>query len=228
MNELTFNINGITFKMINIEGSSFEMGITSAYDRTFEEKKMYTESVNDFYIGETLVTQELWKAVMGENPSYFKGNKKPVESVSLNDCQTFITKLNQLTGKNFRLPTEAEWEFAAMGGKKSALCSFSGSNNIENVAWYADNSSSETHDVKTKSPNELGLYDMSGNVWEICKDLYKTGCCFDFDGWYLGGPLSLRGGGWNSNNKNCRISYEYRLLENWWSKSNNRGFRLAL
>ena len=173
----TFTVNGVTFTMIAVEGGTFQMGATSEQgsDAESDEKPVHSVTLSDYCIGETEVTQELWEAVMGSNPSGFSGYpQRPVEKVSWNDCQEFITKLNQLTGKNFRLPTEAEWEYAARGGNKSQGYKYSGSNTIDNVAWYYSNSASRTHDVKTKSPNELGIYDMSGNVWEWCYDWYGS------------------------------------------------------
>ena len=137
-----------------------------------DESPVHSVTLSSYYMGETEVTQALWKAVMGNNPSRFKGDNLPVENVSWNDCQEFIRKLKQKTGKNFRLPTEAEWEYAARGGKKSNGYKYSGSNNIGSVAWYDDNSSNQIHAVKGKRLNELGLYDMSGNVWEWCSDWY--------------------------------------------------------
>ena len=170
-NVLTITVKGVSFKMIRVQGGTFTMGATSeqgsdAYD---DEKPAHKVTLSSYYIGETEVTQELWQAVMGSNPSYFKGAKLPVEQVSWEDCQTFIRKLNQMTGKSFRLPTEAEWEFAARGGNRSNHYKYSGSSNLLSVAWYDD---SKTHPVGQKSPNELGLYDMSGNVWEWCADWY--------------------------------------------------------
>ncbi len=171
----TFQIKGVEFKMVKVAGGTFQMGATSeqgedAYDN---EKPVHSVTLFDYYIGQTEVTQELWEAVMGSNPSYFTGdNRRPVENVSWNDCQEFIEKLNRLTGKNFRLPTEAEWEYAARGGNKSRGYKYSGSNNPDAVAWYDKNSGDKTHPVATKQANELGLYDMSGNVWEWCKDWY--------------------------------------------------------
>ena len=156
----TYTVNGVSFTMIGVEGGTFTMGATSeqgsdAYD---DEKPTHQVTLNSYYIGETEVTQALWQAVMGSNPSYFTGNlQRPVEEVSWGDCQTFIKRLNKLTGENFRLPTEAEWEYAARGGKESKGYKYSGSNTIGDVAWYGDNSSSKTHAVKTKQPNELGI-----------------------------------------------------------------------
>ena len=154
--------------MVKVRGGTFQMGATPEQTGAFDfEKPVHSVTLSDYYIGETEVTQELWTAVMGNNSSHFKGNsQRPVETVSWSDCQTFITKLNELTGENFHLPTEAQWEYAARGGNKSRGYLYSGSNSIDDVAWYDSNSGNKTHAVKTKSPNELGLYDMSGNVWE--------------------------------------------------------------
>ena len=146
-------------------GATPEQG-SDAWDN---EKPSHYVTLSSYYIGETEVTAELWQAVMGINPSNFSGSLRPVECVSWNECQEFVTRLSSLTGENFRLPTEAEWEFAARGGKKSQGYKYSGSNTIGDVAWYSDNSNSETHNVAQKLPNELGLYDMSGNVWEWCR-----------------------------------------------------------
>ena len=170
----TYEANGVSFQMVEVRGGTFTMGATSeqASDAFDDEKPAHSVTLSSYYIGKTEVTQELWQAVMGSNPSYFKGNRKPVEKVSWEDCQTFISKLNSLTGKNYRLPTEAEWEFAARGGIKSKGYKYSGSNTLGDVAWYLENSGETTHEVGTKSPNELGLYDMSGNVEEWCNDWY--------------------------------------------------------
>ena len=165
-----FNEETFTVKMIPVEGGTFTMGVNSS--ATSPEHQV---TLSHYMIGQTEVTQALWQAVMGSNPSAFTGNLKyPVENVSWNSCQAFIYKLNELTGKRFRLVTEAEWEYAARGGKKTNGYSYSGSNTIGDVAWYVSNSNNTTHVVATKSPNELGLYDMSGNVMEWCQDWYGS------------------------------------------------------
>lgn len=169
-NDLTITAKGVSFTMKYVEGGTFQMGTDDPYNS--DDCPAHSVTLSTFYMGETEVTQALWKAVMGNNPSSFKGDNLPVERVSWNDCQEFIRKLNQLTGKTFRLPTEAEWEYAAKGGKQSHGYEYAGSNSVGSVAWYEDNSGDKTHAVKGKSANELGLYDMSGNVYEWCSDWY--------------------------------------------------------
>jgi len=206
-----FTVNGVSFKMIRVEGGTFTMGGTSEQgsDALNNEKPTHRVTLSTYYIGETEVTQELWKAVISSNPSYFKGDQRPVEEVSWDACLVFIRMLNSLTGTKFRLPTEAEWEFAARGGNKSRGYKYAGSNAISNVAWYWENSNSQTHEVATKSPNELGLYDMSGNVWEWCQDWYGTYSSNSQTN--PTGPASgyapvNRGGCWSSSTNNCRVS----------------------
>ena len=202
----TYTANGVSFTMVGVEGGTFQMGST---DGDSDEKPVHQVSVSSFSIGQTEVTQELWEAVMGTNPSSFKGLKLPVERVSWNDCQTFITKLNQLTGKTFRLPTEAEWEFAARGGNSSKGYTYAGSNTIDDVAWYTSNSSSKTHEVATKQANELGIYDMSGNVWEWCSDWYGSYSSYaqtNPTGAGSGSHRVYRGGSWNRSARSCRVS----------------------
>lgn len=159
--------DSVLFKMVFVEGGTFQMGSNNG---NANERPEHSVTLDSYYIGQTEVTQKLWKIVMGNNPSYFKGDNLPVESVSWYACQDFIAKLNKITGENFRLPTEAEWEFAARGGVKSKGYTYSGSNNINDVAWYYSNSNDRTHPVASKMPNELGIYDMSGNVSEWCQD----------------------------------------------------------
>ncbi|MBR4156726.1 MAG: SUMF1/EgtB/PvdO family nonheme iron enzyme [Bacteroidales bacterium] len=224
----TFTVKGVSFTMIAVEGGTFKMGATSEQGSD-DEKPVHNVTLSDYYIGETEVTQELWQAVMGTNPSYSKGNKKPVEKVSWDDCQEFIRKLNQLTGMNFRLPTEAEWEYAARGGNKSKGYKYSGSNTIDNVAWYTSNSGSKTHDVKTKQSNELGIYDMSGNVWEWCQDRYgsySSSSQTNPTGSSSGSYRVLRGGCWGGSAGSCRVSYRYYFSPD--DRYYNLGLRLAL
>ena len=228
----TFTVNGVSFKMVGVEGGTFTMGATSEQgtsDPWDDEYPTHSVTLSNFAIGETEVTQELWQAVMGSNPSDFSGTNLPVESVSWNDCQTFITKLNQLTGKNFRLPTEAEWEYAARGGNKSKGYKYAGSNTLGDVAWYKDNSSDRTHPVKQKQANELGLYDMSGNVFEWCQDWfggYSSSAQTNPAGPVSGSDRVYRGGSWNYNARYCRVSYRFSITPSFYF--NFLGLRLAL
>ena len=221
----------VSFKMVHVEGGTFMMGANED-DKYAEsdEKPAHQVTLSDYWIGETQVTQELWEAVMGVNPSSFAGHPdNPVERVSWNDCQAFIAKLNEITGKKFRLPTEAEWEFAARGGNKSDGFKYAGSNYCTSVAWYDANSGRTTHAVALKAPNELGLYDMSGNVYEWCQDMYGH-----FGGDKIlnpTGPSSgtfrvSRGGSWAFEAEGCRISYRISFTPMY--ASNNLGLRLAL
>lgn len=173
---LQFTVNGVSFNMVFVEGGSFMMGSTQEQETEarYDEKPAHQVTLSSYYIGQIQVTQALWKAVMKINPSKFKGNTLPVENMSYNHCNIFIQKLNELTGEHFRLPTEAEWEYAAQGGKYSQGFKYSGSNILSAVAWYRENSDDKTHPVSKKRPNELGIYDMSGNVREWCKDWYGT------------------------------------------------------
>ena len=217
--------------MVWVEGGTFRMGATSeqgseAYDR---EKPVHSVTLSGYYIGKTEVTQVLWEAVMGSNPSRFKGDYLPVENVSWDDCQEFIRKLNSMTGQNFRLPTEAEWEFACRGGNNSRGYKYSGSNNLGSVAWYDGNSGNKTHPVGTKAPNELGIYDMSGNVWEWCADWYgdySSGAQTNPTGPYGGSNRVYRGGSWNYDVGRCRSSNRDFYYP--WIRDIILGLRLAL
>lgn len=206
----TLTVNGIKYNMVWVDGGTFRMGATSEQGSEIsDEKPVHSVTLSGYYIGKTEVTQALWQAVMGSNPSYFEGDDLPVEQVSWDDCQEFIRKLNSLTGQNFRLPTEAEWEFACRGGNNSRGYKYSGSNYIDNVAWYDGNSGDKTHPVATKSPNELGIYDMSGNVWEWCADWYgdySSGRQTNPKGPYGGSYRVNRGGSWNYGAGYCRSS----------------------
>ena len=193
--------------MVYVEGGTFMMGTEEFGDAV---KPVHQVTLSSYYIGKYEVTQALWQAVMGSNPSKYTGDlRRPVEEVSWDECQEFISKLNQLTGRIFRLPTEAEWEYAARGGSQSKGYIYAGSNDIDEVAWYESKNGYTTHPVGRKSPNELGLYDMSGNVEEWCKDWYGS-----YSKEYqmnpqgpASGPFHVcRGGAWSSRYWTCNVS----------------------
>ena len=211
VNSGKFTVNGVSFEMVRVEGGTFRMGATSEQEDEADsnEKPVHSVTLSSYYIGKTEVTQVLWEAVMGINPSRFKGDYLPVENVSWDDCQEFIRKLNSMTGQNFRLPTEAEWEFACRGGNNSCGYTYSGSNNLGSVAWYDENSGGQTHRVATKAPNELGIYDMSGNVWEWCGDWYAnytSNSQSNPSGPQSGSDRVGRGGSWFNDVGDCRSS----------------------
>ncbi|MCF2590165.1 formylglycine-generating enzyme family protein [Prevotella hominis] len=223
--------NGVRIDMVRIEAGTFTMGATSEMKDPWDDEKPTHQVTltNDYYIGKYEVTQALWKAVMGNKPSKFKGDNLPVENVSWKDCQEFISKLNSITGKTFRLPTEAEWEYAARGGNKSQGYQYSGSNNLFDVAWYEDNSGKKTHAVGTKQPNELGIYDMSGNVWEWCQDWfgeYSSSSQTNPTGANSGSYRVKRGGGWGNTARLCRSSC--RVINTPGDRDCNLGLRLIL
>ena len=223
--------------MVFVAGGTFLMGATIEQlgDAAKDETPTHQVTLDSFYICKYQVTQSLWEEVMGHNPSYFKGENLPVENVSWNECQDFILRLNAMSGKNFRLPTEAEWEFAARGGNNSRGYKYAGSNNLNEVAWYGDNSGKQTHPVGTKSPNELGLYDMSGNVWEWCQDWYgkynikveknPQGPMISFFRTFFSSRV-LRGGSWDSLAWSCRLSF--RNLGSPGHRGSYYGLRLVL
>ena len=208
----TFTLSGVSFDMVKVQAGSFTMGATSEMEDPFnDEKPIHRVTLtNDYYIGKTEVTQALWRIVMGDNPSCIKGDNHPVENVTWYDCREFISRLNSMTGRDFRLPTEAEWEFAARGGNKSNHYQYSGSDKLGDVAWYDENSGGKTHPVATKLPNELGIYDMSGNVWEWCSDWFEYYDCISEinpTGPNNGTLHVLRGGGCDDEMWKCRSSY---------------------
>lgn len=218
--DMEFCVEGVPFKMIFVEGGTFQMGATPEQgdDANPDEKTVHDVTLDSFYLAETEVTQALWRAVTGKEPStekswsdmHGKGDDYPVYLVTWEDCQQFIKKLNALTGRRFRLPTEAEWEYAARGGNKSRNYKYSGSNDIEEVGWYLDNSDDSSHPVKSKKANELGLYDMSGNVSEMCSDWYIDDYS-DAPQCNPKGPASgrfhvRRGGGWFGDRQGTRVS----------------------
>ena len=234
--------------MIYVKGGTYIMGCTTEQGTgCFDgEKPAHRVTVGDFYIGKYEVTQALWKSIMGTNPSHFKGDYLPVEWVSWNDVQVFIRKLNAQTGKQYRLPTEAEWEFAARGGNMSKGYKYSGSNTADDAAWYHENAgdkplddntwnsvalvsnNNRTHPVGTKLPNELGIYDMSGNVWEWCNDCYEPYSDHaqnDPQGPSSGAYHLFRGGAWHDYAHQSRVSTRYYVIPDF--RLYALGFRLA-
>lgn len=221
-------LRSIHNNMVLVEGGTFMMG-SNDKEAKDDEKPVHQVTVSSFYICRYEVTQKEWKAIMGNNPSVYKGNDLPVESVSTNEVKEFITKLNQLSGKQYRLPTEAEWEFAARGGNRSRGFKYAGSNDPDSVAWYGDNRLSGPHPVGKKKANELGLYDMSGNIFELCSDRYG-----EYSNTIQTNPKgapsgfgTFRGGAWSHIVQNCRVSNrEYGTT--WFDVPYYIGFRLCL
>lgn len=209
------------------------MGYTSEQNNCREdEKPVHPVNIEDFQISKFEVTQAQWRAVMGSDPEKlkFKGcDKCPEERVSWNGVLQFLQKLNELTRKSYRRPSESEWEFAARGGQNSKGFRYSGSNNLQVVAWFIENSEEKTHPVGGRKPNELGVYDMSGNVEEWCQDVYQNnynGAPDDGSAWeYKGVNRVIRGGSWFFSAVNCRVSFRHYWLPN--SRYIHVGFRLA-
>ena len=212
-------------------GSTIPIGDKQTEDDSdipLDQKPAHQVQLSNFQIGKYEVTQEEWEEVMGKNPSVFKGAKNPVEQITWDECQEFIYKLNTLTGKSFRLPTEAEWEFAARGGNLNQYHKYSGSDEVDEVAWYIDNSNGNTHPVGQKQPNELGLYDMNGNVNEWCQDWYgdySNDNEKDPSGPAIGDYRVYRGGGWDKYSKNCTPFIRYHGKNSY--KGISIGLRLA-
>ena len=227
-------VGDVSYKMVLVVVDSFDSFVVDAppEQRTLLDWERSRHSVTlsaDYYLGETEVTQALWQEVMGVNPSYFVGDDLPVENVSLYDCMEFVRHLNELTGLHFRLPTEVEWVYAARGGNRSRYYQYAGSNSIDEVAWYRDNSGAMTHPVKGKQPNELGFYDMSGNVHEWCLDSRARNSNVSRpnpNGSASGLATVFCGGNWFSDSSRCRIIYP-----DYFSSDHNlsfHGLRLAL
>jgi formylglycine-generating enzyme required for sulfatase activity/tRNA A-37 threonylcarbamoyl transferase component Bud32 len=226
---------GVKLELVWVEPGTFEMG---ANDGVSVEKPVHRVTLTKgYWMGKYEVTQEQWERVMGSNSSYFKGAQNPVEKVSWADCQKFIQKLNGRaegsgstpTGHAYRLPTEAEWEYAARGGAASRGFTYAGGNSLDEVAWYSGNSGSKTHPVGQKKANELGLYDMSGNVWEWCQDWYgdyPSKTATDPTGPASGSLRVRRGGSWISATAGCRGAGRSRLSPS--HASLHLGFRVAL
>lgn len=239
-----FVVKGVPFDMILVKGGTFSMGAgaeQSYCDR--DEKPVHSVSLSTFYIGSTEVTQELWKIVMGTsieqqrdkaNPAWplrGVGDSYPMYYVSYDEIQDFLLRLNELTGKNFALPTEAQWEYAARGGNKSAKKQFSGDDYLDNVGWYAGNASNSVHPVAQKTPNELDIFDMSGNLWEWCSDWYsidsyKKSVGSNPQGVDSGEDIVLRGGCIITDENSCRVSNRGHMSSN--LRNSFTGFRLVL
>ncbi len=240
----TYTVKGISFKMVQVHGGTFIMGCTEEQsdECEFNESPSHLVWLSDYSIGETEVTQALWYAVMEMNPSQSSPNCPtcPVENVSWEQVQDFLRELNAMTGKHFRLPTEAEWEFAARGGENGLGYKYCGGHVVYKIAWMNENAEDKTHPVKGKKANELGLYDMSGNVWEMCSDWYDgaynsysqknpTGPATSFNRVFSGGRWGtarvIRGGGFYNEPKYCRVSS--RSFEIPGNRTNSLGFRLV-
>lgn len=245
---ITIKLEGVSFRMIRVEGGTFTMGLQDEdpngenyYEYTLRDEKEdgsmkmptpHKVTLDTYYIGDTVVTQSLWKSVMGENGRWkIKDDDLPVTNVSWNDCASFIRRLNAQTNMKFRLPTEAEWEFAARGGKKARGYQYSGSNELNKVGWSDHSRTRRLHPVKQKRHNELGIYDMSGNVWEWCNDWFDS---------YPDGPQTnpqgpgkgqwngrvVRGGSWRNNPVECHVGSRGSMRHD--AREETVGFRLAM
>jgi formylglycine-generating enzyme required for sulfatase activity len=217
----------INYEFILVDGGSFLMGSNDGYE---EEQPIHKVRLSSYYLGKTVVTQKLWKFIMGNNPSIFKGDNHPVENISWQDAQEFLHHINKLSENRFRLPTEAEWEFACRGGNLSKQFRYSGSDKLDEVGWFELNSNETTHAVGEKNPNELGFLDMNGNVSEWCSDLmnmsyYSQSPELDPKGPALGNGRSLRGGGWVTDEFDSRSACRNAFVEN--GKSSYCGIRLV-
>ena len=226
----TYTVPSINYKMVYSSPDTFMMGSPSFEPKRHKNEKQHRVTLKKgFYLGTTEVTQSQWREIMGSNPSYFKGDNLPVEQVSWNDCHDFIRKLNQQEGTDkYRLPTEAEWEYACRAGTKTRLCFGDSEGMLSDYAWYRSNSSSKTHPVAQKKPNSWGLYDMHGNVWEWCEDRhgdYPGGHVTDPEGPSSGSYRVKRGGSWDGRAGSCRSANRYDRAPGSWYYG--LGFRLA-
>ena len=220
--------------MVFVEGGTFVMGTDSvAFGVGRDETPAHKVTVSDYYIGKYEITQKQWKSIMGDNPSHYQEDENlPVENINFYDAVAFIRHLNDLTGLNFDLPTEAEWEYAAQGGKYGGGFIYSGSNNPENVAWYQNNSSGKTKMIGKKMPNALGIYDMSGNVWEWCRDYYDSTYyqhvtdTIDPQGAVLSAQRNMRGGSVQLESTYCRVTNREGYDPS--AKDSDYGFRIKL
>ena len=225
--------NNFSFDLLFVGGGEFLMGDDHGeYD---DEKPAHKVKVDDFYMGKFQVTQDLWENLVGKNPSGFKGDNRPVETISWEETQNFIKKLNKVTKKDFRLPTEAEWEYAARGGQYSQGYAYCGSDKLKQVGWYDENSGNETKEVGLLLPNELGIYDMSGNVYEWCEDWFdekyyekckKGGVVINPKGPEKGGRRVIRGGSYFNDAEYCRPTFRGRGSPDY--RLSYLGFRLVL
>jgi len=231
----SYRVNKVSFNMVRMEKGGFWMGAQRKdtaefnYDRMAQSDELpvhYVTMHEDYYIGQTEVTQKLWKAVMGYNPSAKKCPKRPVTNVNYYEVQEFLRRIDSITGMQFRLPTEEEWEYAARGGKYSKGYIYSGSNEVDRVAWHNGNTR-KLKKVKKRSANELGIYDMSGSVWEWCSSKYRY---FDKERNATlgkdGEMYCIRGGGWQLPKTSCRVSWRGKRLPD--LKNSFGGFRLCL
>jgi len=220
----------LKLEMVAVLGGTFTMGCTAEQGANCNDDETSRQiTLKNFYIGRYTITQAQWREIMGDNPSNFTGDNLPVEQVSWKDVQKFLRKLNTITGRRYRLPTEAEWEFASKGGIYSEQCRYSGSNNSDDVAWYEGNSDNKPHPVGSKNPNELGIYDMSGNVYEWCQDKYGAYSPFqknDPSGSPSGAYRVYRGGGWGYDAGRCRVSARNGCTADY--SDDIVGFRIAL
>lgn len=230
----TLCYNGQTYPMVFVSGGSFTMGEKYVHtdgkqgDKCDQpDARLVSVTLSNYYIGKYEITQDLWAIVMGSNPSSIKGNRMPVTNVSRGECLAFISRLNSLTGQLFRLPTEEQWEFAARGGVNSQGYIYSGSNNLNSVGWYSENSGNVIHEVGQKKPNELGLYDMSGNICEWCLGIYgfhrygpqSWACSYSQD-------LVTRGGNYNFSYDRCTSTI--REIQEQYAQNGSIGFRIIL